>query len=458
MSESEFMQVAVLRYADACIPPNQLQPDCPYVEPTDHGYACKTQCRDIQRRLLRLGTEPRAASSFDAGMLLQVSRSRSTTPGPDWHPVALLAVFAEVMESFPFVTAGNLHRTIDGTQALGELALLGLDPHALLGAFANEYALVLDVAISFEIGPAAVAEQPAYRDDWARLRQSMPAAREQKPGELDPEFHRAVGNWVRTGDPEWVVARRPPESLPTPASSREGRGREAEYRWLIERLTKTYLDEWSVETLEREYRYLTRMWEPSEVPTALVDLRRESRAAVADAWAKKVTSSDGDPETIRVQEAFTRQAINLVQSDDTQSAVTLLRVACELHPDDWMLANNYGFCLIPLDPTTAIESLARARGAAPDGRTIPLVEANDALAHIRAGNLQRAAEIVRATAAEAAPEKEYLLWVGDAGRFDSELEARLIPLQEYWALLAAFIERQESSSSPSAATGDAAGQ
>ncbi len=454
MSESEFIQVAVLRYADACSPPTRLQPDCPFIELGEGGAACRVQCRDIARQLLRVRTPARPASSFDAGMHLQVSRTQSITPNSEWHPVALVAVFARVMSSFPFSSGGHLRRTIDGTQAIGELALLGLDAQVLLGAYADEYAFGIDVATSLDLGPGEDAERAAYWEGWGLLRDSISTPTVK--GDLDPEFRRAVSGWVRTADPESIIDRRPPESLLTPPT-RDCRAQEAEYRWLITRLSETYLESWGLEALETEYQYVTCMWEPSFVPTTLVGLRTESRGAVAEALAQKLMSTDRDPKASRIHDAFTTQAINLVESGDTRGAATLLGVACDLHPDDWMLANNHGFCLIPLDPEQAVASFARAREGAPDGRAIPLVEANDALAHIRAGRLQRAAEIIRATDLVPYPEDESLLWTAEAGEFNSTLEAKWIPLQDYWALLGEFIQRQEPSSSPSRATGDASG-
>jgi hypothetical protein len=454
MSESEFIQVAVLRYADACSQPTRLQPDCPFIELGEGGTTCRVQCRDIARHLLRVRTPARPASSFDAGMHLQVSRTQSITPSSEWHPVALVTLFARVMSSFPFVSGGHLRRTIDGTQAIGELALLGLDTQVLLGAYADEYAFGIDVATSLDLGPGEDAERATYWEGWVLLRDSISTPTVK--GDLDPEFRRAVRGWARTADPESIIDRCPPKSLPTSAT-KDCRAQEAEYRWLITRLSETYLENWGLEALQTEYQYVTCAWQPSFVPTALLGLRSESRCAVAEALAQKLMSTDRSPKESRIHDAFTKQAINLVESGDVKGAATLLGVACDLHPDDWMLANNHGFCLIPLDPERAIAAFARAREGAPDGRAIPLVEANDALAHIRAGRPQRAAEIIGATDLGAVPQDESLLWTAEAGEFNSTLEAKQIPLHAYWVLLGDFIQRQKPSSSPSEVTGDASG-
>ena len=445
MSESDFVQVAVGRYADTCIPPTKLQIDCPYAVTDGLGRSCQLECRTVQRQLLRVNREGVSRSSFDAGMVLQTSKAQSRTPNALWHPSALLTVLRKVMRSAPFITRGHLHRTVDGTQTLGELAHLGLDPHALLGAFAEEYSIGLDASISLDVGPSASAERSSYRDGWATLRDAMYGSTK-TAGELNPEFSRAVANWVRQGDPEAVIDRRPPDVLPSDGNHNDSTAG-AEYRWLITRLTETYLDDWSQEALEAEFRYITCVWQPSTIPTTLIALRAEARASVADALARKVLSNDSDPATFRIRAAFTQQAIGLVQLGDTQGATTLLKVACELHPGDWMLANNYGFCLIPSDPDLAMIALAKAGGMAVLSSSVPLIEANKAMAMIRAGHFVEAAGIIAARSADQVPEDQALLWVapGVTSLANAPLEASFLPLRDYWELLRNFLVAESPS-------------
>lgn len=94
----------------------------------------------------------------------------------------------------------------------------------------------------------------------------------------------------------------------------------------------------------------------------------------------------------------------------------------------------------------------------PDGRAIPLIEANDAVAHIRAGRIAEAAAIIEATDGGGVPREEALLWVAEDGVLSSALEAKRLPLQDYWNMLAELIQLQGSSSDPSKEAEDVAGQ
>jgi len=317
---------------------------------------------------------------------------------------------------------------------------LGLDPHGLLGAFADEYSLGLDASISLGVGPRAGAERASYREGWTSVRDAIYGSTK-APGELNPAFSRDVANWVREGDPEAVIDRCPPEALPA-GGIRTDYIANAEYRWLVTRLTETYLDNWEQEALETEFRYITCMWQPSFVPTTLIALRTETRASVADALARKVLSRDSDPATLRTRTAFTQQAVSLVQLGDASGAATLLRVACEFHPGDWMLANNYGFCLIPLEAESALSALNKATGLVDLGTTMPILEANTAMAMIRAGDSSSAKLIIAARSADQVPEDEAWLWVSQDAKnpTSSPLEARLLPLRDYWELIRSVLE------------------
>src|SRR5450759_3401296 len=151
-------------------------------------------------------------------------------------------------------------------------------------------------------------------------------------------------------------------------------------------------------------------WQPSTVPTALIGLRLETRAAIADALARKVLSRDSDPDTVRTRAAFTQQAVDLVQLGDTKGAAMLLKVACELHPGDWMLANNYGFSLIPSDAESALRSLDRATSLVDDGSPVPVLEANKAVAMIRSGDSPTAKRLISARSVGQIPDDEAWMW------------------------------------------------
>jgi hypothetical protein len=448
MTEFEFMQVAVGRYADTCIPPSNLQVDCPFVVDTGSGYSCETQCRTVQRQLLRVSPERVGRSSFDAGMLLQLSRAQSEAPNSQWHPSALFTILRRVMTSYPFLVNGHLQRTIDGTQAVGELAHLGLDMHLLLGVYAEEYSLGMDAAVSLQLGPRETAEKSGYISGWTALRDDDCISTDADGEELNPEFRRSVAHWLRSGDAESIVDRRPPDQLPRPGTTNAASAEELEYRWLATRLTETYLDNWSREALEMEFRYIACMWRPSAVPGPLIGLRTETRAAVADALAAKVLSGEGDSATIRAQHAFTEQAVSLVELGDNVGAARLLEVGFELYPGDWMIANNYGFCLIPSDPARAANVLAAAMRNSPIESGIPLVEANTAVALIRAGDIVGAARLIDSREVEEFPEdEEALLWVPQGLRWrDAALEAKWVSLREYWALLKQSLTPEELSS------------
>lgn len=130
--------------------------------------------------------------------------------------------------------------------------------------------------------------------------------------------------------------------------------------WVWERFTVTRPEEWSESTLLTEWRVDTT--ESDEIPRGA----RAERVVDADAIASLALTklSEGRksvPEPRGLDPAaFVDTAAEHLQANRVQEAADIFAGLVELRPTDGDVINNFGFCLLPLDPRAALEELQRA--------------------------------------------------------------------------------------------------
>lgn len=129
-------------------------------------------------------------------------------------------------------------------------------------------------------------------------------------------------------------------------------------RWIWDRFTHTSLDEWADSSLLREYAgnadgtlkhrvWLERTCDASEVASlALSRLTAKTRRAA--------------PEPKLRAETFVRAAIEHLSEGRAAEAAEIFRGLVELRPTDGDALNNFGFCLLAVDPAAALVVLQRS--------------------------------------------------------------------------------------------------
>lgn len=251
----------------------------------------------------------------------------------------------------------NLRRLVDATSALGALGCRGLDP---------EYLVRRGVSREIKLGLAVWIERLLKRSDdprsnWKdldRWRAVFEESTHERPSPND-YIGAALGGpvaqrldaWIESAPIEDVLLWRPPQSyveLPETDSPDPEAGA---WQWVVERFTKTYLRDWSLASLKREYSFVRGTWLP-DFPTMLLTDRTLTREEIATALAdRSMVSKDViDPYTMGT---FVDQALVLLADGQSTAAAALFDAARTIKPADRDAQNNYAFCILIDKPDQA---------------------------------------------------------------------------------------------------------
>ncbi|NED99293.1 hypothetical protein [Phytoactinopolyspora halotolerans] len=375
--EAQLISVALVRYADSC--PPTLHPDCPYVEESEGNRTCRSQCRD---EVVRLSKPGHTGGTILAGPLFDARQyllSESTAvPDANWHTSSLLLRLRSALLSPPRSHRGEyfLVREIDATNALAYLGQRGFDSEWIVRfGLAQELPTMLALWV---IGWYSELGQTEQRPQWVA---PWLDAFENRVGECDSTdigqllaaAHRSgfiewVRRWLQQAPLHDVVAWTPMDDSTDGTDPDDGQA-----RWMIDRFTETYLRDWVETSLHHEYHYLRGRQDP---PTTIAEMMR-----------RQLTKSDVDRELARrsVEGSRSRlaevrsQAIGLLSEGRRREAAALFDAARILEPQDAEAHNNYGFCLTPDDPETALRALVRAEELGVAAKALNLLNQSIAL-------------------------------------------------------------------------------
>jgi hypothetical protein len=189
-------------------------------------------------------------------------------------------------------------------------------------------------------------------------------------------------------------------------------------RWLLERFTNTFLEDWTRASLEREWQFV-KARRRGCLPSGQMRQRAIDAGDVAAALSDHVTSrGTDDSEPVR-QPSWTPQhfkmlAIERLKTGNTEAAASIFRILYDLDDTDADNLSNLGFCLIPASPTEAIGFLQRAAQIGPTDPEITGL--NIALALHLDGQNNEAIEVAVDTAASRDREYGAFMWrVGTDG-------------------------------------------
>jgi hypothetical protein len=189
-------------------------------------------------------------------------------------------------------------------------------------------------------------------------------------GALGGRFAELARAWVKIATQDELIAWRPPRDpneVLTLASIEAVTKEEKEtYRWLVDRFTKTYLNDWSKESLYLEWRYLHA---ELVAPCSPVEMRqrRIADSDVSKAIASRVAPEHKDRDSDEPLEApmlsidqLVSAAAEFLQAGRRSAAAALFEAAKRDNPDNPEVRNNYGFCILPDDPERGLQEIYAA--------------------------------------------------------------------------------------------------
>ncbi len=124
--------------------------------------------------------------------------------------------------------------------------------------------------------------------------------------------------------------------------------------WLIDRFTETYLRDWNIDSLRLEWRY---QQGSEEAPCSV----REMAARFIDVndLARTLAQATANPASERLP-AIKGTAIRLLMNGSRKTAAAMFDAARQDNWDDPELQNDYGFCILPDEPSEALKALELA--------------------------------------------------------------------------------------------------
>jgi len=248
---------------------------------------------------------------------------------------------------------------------------------------------IVGAYIAIKRGRAKVNQIPPTLREWFPLVPESRDLDELLAQCLAGPLSDTVGEWIEHGAIAHVIGwRRNADRFEVPPEDRVVRGGVDATRWLIDRFTRTPLDDWSNSSLDWELAYLS---EPEAtaravgVAATLISERPVSESMVIRAIARRTRAPSLTDEVFggMTSVELLDNVIALALRDERSAALELARKAVEFSPSRMEFEQALAFLLIPESSTEAERRLLSMRGrrGAPEG----LLTACLAICKIRRG-------------------------------------------------------------------------
>ena len=395
---------ALREYSERCQPPS-LTPDCPYSIDIDSGVrGCAEECMD----LLAKHNAPNPIEEIDLGDGLSIRRPRrprarrslaATTRAFDAREIYLEDEGSELISRWKLASIlyGLLEEigsppSADSKEVEDrQLRISSLIMHA------NEKGLDFDVHILTSIRPAiamavfarlvgSLEDKEALREfdhtgGWTSLLDNALDAEDIAEGEtamgrVSSKLFGALHNWASTATVDQLFSWTPPDhQLFENRYIRRLHDRDDDGTWMVERFTKTYLQQWATSSLKREWQYLHGQ-HPAPCHANEMSVRRIEESELALEMADRLANHT--PVNQPLANSLVGSAVNFIGEGRRLEAAALFEAAVHHEPESSDALNNLGFCLLPDQPERAIEYFEKASTT---GRgDLGLIEANRILA------------------------------------------------------------------------------
>jgi hypothetical protein len=384
-----------------------LTPSCPFFTWTANGPACGEQCADLlavygdedSEQKIDLGggialvrhqpmRRPRRGPTasdrpFDAR---QIALSDEHRPHADRRTVALIGELNSLISLPPSHWTDPGERSYDIRATREQLEVRGFGVEALI-----RYGIggMLPVSITAHILLPIMMEDEHLRPmiesnrsvklevdaDWQKYFESayvadtgnVDADRSDKLHYATHGFLDRLRTWLEYADLEDIVMWNVPLINMDINRDDEAELSVADTKktalWAIERFTKSYVPDWTLSSLHLEWLYLHGRRPGPCSPTAMAERRTnvaEVDAAIAsdttDEWLRRRGSKEVDSSA----SDFIAVAAGHLRNGKPELAAAIFEALTHIDQSDAYALNNYGFCLLILDASAALQALDRA--------------------------------------------------------------------------------------------------
>ena len=390
--EREILLRALRDYSERCEPPG-LTPDCPFSDETSESgvRACGEECMDLlgkhnapppseqidlgQGLSIRLPRRPRArrkryatAKPYDAREIYL--QDKASGRPHRWRLAAILYELIEVAQTPPPINVSeaairrdhiaDLIRVTEGRGLRFEVEVLPvLRRHTAAAVLAHLH---------------SIRRPFAHMSTWDEIvEEHLAASGSHSPDDL----LMPIMTWALTANADDLLNWIPPASGfgvdpdPEIAESYE------DGRWIVERFTKTYLRDWSVPALRKEWLYLHGQHPAPCLPLEM-GVREIPEAKLAMEMADRLANPPPDRHFPELAQMLVEPALSFLQEGRRTEAAALFEAALRYDRNSPDALNNLGFCLLPDHPDQALRYFEEA---ATSGRgDIELINVNRMLA------------------------------------------------------------------------------
>lgn len=413
----EVIQDALLRFEEACT--SSMHQFCGGSRTCEKGIAKLGAWRSDQAR----------AHLFDARR--GVFERNDHLPQHDWSTSALLVYAREQLESQPNIR--SLRRATGITMALARLGERGIPADCtvrkcigpkllrrIITVTANVWCDVAEGRMHREMVPELEAwlqaiDEEVAKSDWdasdrgkviLRSLQGVPRVRAEK--------------WLAQAAVAHVLAWRLDDYTKTRVHAEDLSigGDESASKWVFDRFTSTYLDEWSESSLDWEAAFKTypdRIAGVIGVPLLVLQERVVTDEQIAQARIRSLLSDDavitidGIPAVEIVELAITQ-----LESGRVDGALSMSEDALRKAPRSALLQLLVAFCQLPSDPVLSREvwqkEIARCDAGGKAVVDVDILKIDLAASHLMEGRGEEARRVLRSVQAET---DEVAAWLWD---------------------------------------------
>ena len=358
-----------------------------------------------------------AARQFDLAQVCNVPLLEP--PAHTWPTAALFRVVTQTLLEIPAWSRSAHRRTVWLTSALARLGERGIPADAIVRTYFGTRVrrqMVIEIVgayIAIRRGRVEMNQIPPTLREWFPLVPDGRDLDELLAECLAGPMSDTVEEWIQHGAIAHVVAwKRNADPVDVAPEDRVVQGGVDATRWLIDRFTRTMLDDWSHSSLLWELAYLS---EPEVtartvgVAATLISERPVSESMVVRAIARRTREPSLSDEVfggmlpIEVME----NVIALTLRDERSAALELARKAVEFSPARMEFEQALAFLLIPENPNEAERRLRSMQGrrGAPEG----LLTACFAICKVRQGLGVQALSELRDLSTDA-DDRRFWLW------------------------------------------------
>jgi tetratricopeptide (TPR) repeat protein len=441
---------ALREFSANCATP-ALSPACPFYNVGERGPWCLEECMDLLAehrdnsldgveilegfRVIPAPRRPRRGfpspvRPFDAA---EIHLADSRRPINEWRTAALLAEL-RVLSTPPLYSRGldlagraariaAVFERFDEMGLDGERLLRAVFVPAMAQAVVTITALPLlltsqedinqlppDLVQTLDGWPHILMSEDRSPEGWfAVARERGDAWTRDQVGTIFRQAGR-VTHWLSLRPLNELLEWRAPVSVDFAAVPQGGAPKpNPEDRWVADRFMQTYLEQWSYESLLLEWAYLHGDRVAPCGPEAMRS-RHVPAEELANAIAWRAARGEEGRRTNNMTVAqFVEPALAHLRAGQFATAAAIFDACRIAAPNDGEAHNNYGFCILPIDPGAALEALERAADL---GMRLALVNtANRMLAAYRLGRAGTALEIASRAAASTAWKSPAFGWL-----------------------------------------------